>query len=360
MNPTHFLAAFCLLFLGSVAQAAPLRVLIAGMAHGHVVGFLQEANPATVTIVGVWEPDNTIWAKYATEPKLAGVRHYRDLEAAVAQSGAEAVWAFSDTRTHLDIVRAAAPHHLAVIVEKPLAISWHDAREIARLCRQNGTLALTNYETSWYPAFWDVRRMIRDGELGPVRQIDVQMGHSGPVKIGVPPEFLAWLIDPARGGAGALFDFGCYGANVATWWADNRPPVRVSAQTYTFDRADYPKCDDHAVMELSYPDHQVTVTASWHWTYNRKDAGIYGEKRAIITSDGHHYEVKNERGDSTPQGAASPDRVPLEWFAQVIRAGRDPVDDPSSLANNLITMKILEAARLSAAQHRAITLADMR
>lgn len=354
-----------LLILASVVglaavQAEPLHVLIAGLAHGHVAGFLKEADPNTVTVVGVWEPDDTIWTKYASDPHLAGVKHYRDLESAVSQSGAEAVWAFSDTLTHLRIVQAAAPHHLPVIVEKPLAISWRDAAEIARLVRRHHTLVLTNYETSWYPAFWDVRGMIASGELGAVRQIDVQMGHQGPVLIGVPPEFMAWLTDPARGGAGALFDFGCYGANVATWWAGNRAPERVSAQTYTFDRADYPRCDDHAVMELVYPDHQVTVTASWHWTFGRKDAAIYGEKEAVVTSDARNYTVRGGRGDAEARVASAAPRVPLEWFAQTIRAGRDPVDDPSSLANNLIAMKILEAARRSAAEHRSVPLSEIQ
>ncbi|HEY3757878.1 MAG TPA: Gfo/Idh/MocA family oxidoreductase [Opitutaceae bacterium] len=358
MKIRHLLPLALMFAFIAPLPAEPLRVLVAGMSHGHVTGFFKDADPAVVTVVGVWEPDATIWAKYAGEPRLAGVRHYVDLEEAVANSGAQAVWAFSDTKTHLQVVRAAAPHRLAVIVEKPLSISWADAKTIAGLANRYHTLVLTNYETSWYPAFWDTQRMIADGTLGPVRQIDVQMGHQGPVKIGVPPEFMSWLIDPSRGGAGALYDFGCYGANVATWWDGNRAPTSVAAQTYTFDPADYPHCDDHAVIELIYPDHQVTVTASWHWTFGRKDAAIYGEKGAIITSDSRNYLVRNGRGESQAHVAKSAPRSPLLWFAEAIRDRRDPVDDPASLANNLIVMKILDAARLSAAEHRTVQLSE--
>src|SRR5262249_24990956 len=156
------------------------------------------------------------------------------------KSGAEAVWAFSDTRDHLAIVRAAAPKKLAVIVEKPLAISRAAATEMAALAEKHGSLVLTNYETSWYPSFSDARAMLgADGALGPLRQLYVQAGHQGPVKINVGPEFLDWLRDPARGGAGALFDFGCYGANLATWWLGNRAPVAVSAHTARYDSQNY-------------------------------------------------------------------------------------------------------------------------
>ncbi len=339
---------------------APLRVLLAGLAHGHAGGFLRQAESSTVQLVGVWEPDDTIWEKYRKNARLAGVSRHTDLAAALAQSGAEAVWAFSDTREHLNIVRAAAPRRLPVIVEKPLAVSWSDAAEMATLAERHGTLVLTNYETSWYPAFDDIRAMLgNDGPLGPIRQIYAQAGHEGPVKIRVGPEFLAWLRDPVRGGGGALFDFGCYGANLATWWLGNREPLAVSAQTSRFDAVNYPDCDDHAVINLIYPDLQVTVVGSWHWPYARKDVALYGERGSVVTTNDRLYSLRTGKTPAEAREAKSPRRVPLTWFAATIRAGRDPIEDPSSLANNLIVMRILEAARRSAAENRTIPLSEI-
>ncbi len=339
------------------AKPAPLRVVLAGLAHGHAGGFLRQAEPDVVKLVGVWERDDLTWAAYATNPKLTGVTRYKDLGDALAHSGAEAVWAFSDTRDHLQIVREAALLKLSVIVEKPLAISWSAAAEMALLARQHGTLVLTNYETSWYPAFEEVREMLAEnGPLGPVRQIYAFAGHEGPVKIHVGPEFLAWLRDPARAGGGALFDFGCYGANLATWWLANRAPISVSAHTSQFDRVNYPDCDDHAVIQIVYPDLQVTVVGSWHWPYSRKDVALYGERGFLITTNDRDYTLRTGRDAAAPRRAQTERRVPLRWFADTIRAGRDPVEDPSSLANNLIVMRILEAARRSAAEGRSVAL----
>lgn len=338
----------------------PLRVLLAGLAHGHAGGFLRQAEPAVVTLAGVWEPDDTVWEKYRKNPRLAGVTRHTDLAAALDAAGAGAVWAFSDTRTHLDVVRAAAPRRLPVIVEKPLAVSWADAREMAALARRHGTLVLTNYETSWYPAFEDIRALLgADGPLGPVRQIYAQAGHEGPVKTRVGPEFLAWLRDPVRGGGGALFDFGCYGANLAAWWLGNRAPDAVSCQWSRFDPVGYPDCDDHAVLQLAYPDVQVTVVGSWHWPFPRKDAAVYGERGAVVTTNDRQYSLRDGRKAAVAMEAKAARRVPLEWFAAAIRAGRDPEEDPSSLANNLIVMQVLEAARISARTGRTVRLAEL-
>ena len=65
-------------------------------------------------------------------------------------------------------------------------------------------------------------------------------GHQGPQEIGVGPEFFEWLTDPVIDGGGALFDFGCYGANLMTWLMDNERPLAVTALTQHEQAGDLP------------------------------------------------------------------------------------------------------------------------
>ena len=90
------------------------------------------------------------------------------------------------------------------------------------------------------------------------------------------PEFLEWLSDPVKNGAGALFDFGCYGANLMTWLMDNQRPLAVTAVTQRFQPAVYPRVDDEATILLEYPNAQGIIQASWNWPFNRKDLEVYG------------------------------------------------------------------------------------
>ncbi len=111
----------------------------------------------------------------------------------------------------------------------------------------------------------------------------VHDGHRGPKEIGVQPEFLAWLTDPAQNGAGALFDFGCYGANLMTWLMDDARPTTVTAVTQRIKPDVYPKVDDEATIILEYPGAQAIIQASWNWPFDRKDMEIYGRTGQVLT-----------------------------------------------------------------------------
>ena len=112
------------------------------------------------------------------------------------------------------------------MMEKPLAISAEDAHAIERAALEAKIPVLVNYETTWYPSNHAAYDLVHENSIGAVRKIVVHDGHRGPKEIGVPPEFLVWLTDPALNGAGALFDFGCYGAILqsGSWMAAAPPP----------------------------------------------------------------------------------------------------------------------------------------
>ncbi len=72
-------------------------------------------------------------------------------------------------------------------------------------------------------------RVARPVSLGELRRVLINDGHQGPKEIGVPPEFLNFLTDPEQNGAGALYDFGCYGVDLMTWMMHGEAPLTVTA-----------------------------------------------------------------------------------------------------------------------------------
>jgi predicted dehydrogenase len=95
-------------------------------------------------------------------------------------------------------------------------------------------------------------------------------------------EFFDWLTDPVRNGAGALFDFGCYGANLMTWLMDGQRPIAVTAVTQHFQPNVYPAVEDEATILVEYPAAQGIIQASWNWPFDRKDMEIYGRTGQIF------------------------------------------------------------------------------
>src|SRR5258706_12322594 len=86
----------------------PLRLAIAGLVHGHVTGFLRAAQARQdVQIVGVFEPDAALRAKYAERYSLADDVLFDNLATMLDRAHPEAVASFTNTADHADVVEAA-------------------------------------------------------------------------------------------------------------------------------------------------------------------------------------------------------------------------------------------------------------
>ena len=217
---------------------------------------------------------------------------------------------------------------------------------------------LVKYETTWYASNRALYEQVNNGRLGPIRRVVVHDGHQGPKEIGVGPEFLGWLTDPVKNGAGALFDFGCYGANLMTWMMDNRRPVAVTAIAQTIKPGIYARVDDEASVLIEYPKAQGIIQASWNWPFNRKDFEVYGERGYAIATGGDALRVRLPGGQEearTLEALPAEEHDSLSYLTAIVRGKRKPAG-LSSLENNIIVTEILVAARESARTGRTIKL----
>ncbi len=345
-------------------ERPPLRLAIAGLVHGHVSGFLRAAQGRTdVQIVGVFEPDAALLRSYAERYKIPDTALFTDLGSMLDTIKPEAVASFTNTRDHPSIVEASAKRRIHVMMEKPLAVNNADAQRIRQAADAGGIQVLVNYETTWYPshgAMWTLLKEQKAG--GEIRKMVAMDGHSGPKAINVQPEFFDWLSDPVRNGAGALFDFGCYGANLMTWMMDNQRPLAVTAITQQLQPDVYPRVDDEATILLEYPKAQGIIQASWNWPFNRKDFEVYGDHGQAIATGGTGLRVtlpKQPEQTVTPEARPPDERDSISHLIAVVRGTRKP-NALSSLENNLIATEILDAARESARTHARVTLPPAR
>jgi predicted dehydrogenase len=345
----------------AAATGKPLRLAVAGLVHGHVNGFLTAAQKRTdVQIVGVFEPDTAVLKKYGQKFGYADNILFTDLAKMLDETKPDAVSTFTDTFDHPIVVEAAAQRHLTVMMEKPLAVSMEHARRIQKAAQQGNIQVIVNYETSWYPSHGAIWNLVQEKKaLGDIRKMVAMDGHEGPKEINVQPEFLNWLTDPQKNGAGALFDFGCYGANLMTWLMNNQRPKSVTAMTARNKPAIYAKVDDEATILVQYEKAQGIMQASWNWPFGRKDFEVYGEKGLAIATGGNNLRVRlpGEKAESTP----TPDPLPanqhdsLSYLASGAR-GEQKSSGLSSLENNMIVTEILESARESARTGRTVIL----
>lgn len=362
--PRMFLLLLCsaLLCCPAVARTQshpPLRVAIVGLVHGHVHGFLsQYQHSSEIEIVGVVEPDAQLRRAAAKRYGFAASEMFADLEEMIAKVHPQAVLVYTNTYDHRRVVEVCARHGVHVMMEKPLAVSLEDALAIEKAAQAGKIHVLVNYETSWYPSNHAAYDLVHDGGLGEIRKVVVHDGHKGPKEIGVEPEFLSWLTDPKLNGGGALFDFGCYGADLMTWLMDGQRPQTVTAVTQQIKPEIYSRVDDEATIVLTYPRTQAIIQASWNWPIDRKDLEVYTQAGQVITVKRDEIRVHRAEQDEhqiPAEPIAPPYDDELLYFRAVILDGARE-DALSSLETNVTVTEILDAARRSAKEGKTIHL----
>ncbi|HWB98097.1 MAG TPA: Gfo/Idh/MocA family oxidoreductase, partial [Bryobacteraceae bacterium] len=337
-----------------------LRIAVVGLVHGHVAGFFNRYhNRFDSHIVGIAEPDAQLRAGYAARYHLDQSLFFARLEEMLDQTKPQAVVVFTNTYDHLRVVEACAARGIHVMMEKPLAVSLEHAHAMERAAAKGHIQVLVNYETTWYASNQAAWSLVHEKKaLGEIRKMVAHDGHRGPKEIGVQPEFLSWLTDPALGGAGALFDFGCYGADLMTWLMDGQRPVSVTAVTQQIKPQIYPKTDDEATIVVTYPRAQGIIQASWNWPFDRKDLEVYGQNGYVKTV---RLEQVQQRlpGKEEEQITVPPLKPryddPISYLTAVVRGEIQP-EGLSALPVNVISMEILDAARRSAATGQTIRL----
>lgn len=361
--PALFLS-LCVLLCQPARCDQPVRVAIVGLMHGHVKGFLRAlSGRPNATLVAVVEPDVALAHKYAADYHLDSKLLYTDMERMLNEQHPDAVLVYTTIQDHRKVIEMAARHKVSSMVEKPLSTTLADALAIRSLARKQNVQVLVNYETTWYSSNREVFQEIEHGKLGDIRKVVVHDGHEGPKEIGVGPEWLPWLTDPVKNGAGSMFDFGCYGADLMTVLMHGEAPLSVTAVAQT-DKPDiYPRVDDDATLILRYKKSQAVLMPSWNWSFARKDMEVYGTSGYAITvgSDQLRVRYRGEKMEASIKAPSLPERESnsLDYLAAVLHGQIKAQGDLTALDTNIVVMQILDAGRRSAQLGKTISLAPL-
>lgn len=355
-------AVYLLFYVTICTQAlaqAKLKVVVAGLNHDHVHNILRAYTNNEINIIGIAEPNKALWKKYGALYHLPDSLFSGNLQTLLKTKKPDAVLGYNEVAGHLGIVQICAPLQIPVMVEKPLAATLQQAKEIEALSKQYNCPVLTNYETTWYPSYRSVYNTIATDSLGKIKKMVFHDGHQGPKEINCSPEFLSWLTDPVLNGAGALNDFGCYGADLMIWLMHGQRPVAVTAVTRHYKPNVYPKVDDDATIIVEYPNATGLIEGSWNWPFGIKDMEVFCETGYLHALDNTNITSRRrEKILGSEQAAALPSPIndPIAYLTAVLHHQLTATDDLSSLQVNMIAMEILDAAKRSAASGKRIAL----
>lgn len=344
------------LFLSLHTHGQVLKVGVAGLTHDHAHGLMRQYKEGKVVILGIAEPDQKLADRYIKQYQLPASIFYPSLPAMLDKIKPDAVLAYNAISEHLSVVEVCAPKGIHVMVEKPLAFSMKDAERMKSLADQHRIQLLTNYETTWYATNQSIFARVNSNEIGTIRKMVVHDGHNGPKEIGCSEDFLKWLTDPDKNGGGAIIDFGCYGANLMTWLMNGKTPIAVTAVTRRYKPDIYPKVDDDATILVEYEGATGIIEASWNWPYGIKDLEVFGQKGYLQAVNGKTMRTRFKSEYEISEAPAPAFTDNLQYFAAVLKGDVKSENDLSSLNNNMVVVKILDAAIRSARERKRIEL----
>ncbi|VTR78021.1 Gfo/Idh/MocA family protein [Cellulomonas hominis] len=295
------------------------------------------------------------WPDVAVDGEVAGMlAHAGDLDVVVIAS---------PTGRHAEHVRLALAAGVAVVVDKPLATTADEAAELARAGAEAGGRLTVFQNRRWDPEQLTLRALLDAGELGRVHRFERRWERFRPV-----PQN-RWKENDTRAG-GLLLDLGAHLVDSAVQLFGPVASVHAELRNITT-----PAVDDVflALTHAARPDGTAVIS-------HLQAGGLVGAPgpRTRVLGERGAYLVTSFEGEATPfavlDEAAGEDhegwlvrgaeKQPVRRapgghpdFYRAVEAwvrGTGPV--PVDPADAVVTARVLDAARVSSAEHRVVQL----
>lgn len=293
-----------------------------------------------------------------------GVRTYTDAEAMFAEGGFDVVDIATTVGSHRPLVELAARHKVHVICQKPFALNLNDARAMVDAVAATGKTLMVHENFRWQSAVRAAIQEVRSGVIGTpfFGRISFRSGYD--VYSGQP--YLA------EGERFIIEDLGIHILDISRALFGN--VARITATTRRINPAI--KGEDVATMLLEHEGGATSVVDCSYATRRAPETfpasllEIDGELGTIRLDAG--YQMSVQIGDQVTTRDVSPPVLPWasrpwhniqesvqiiqQHFVDCLRSGTQP---ETSGDDNLHTFALVEAAYLSAREHRTVTLADL-
>ena len=326
---------------GPVNDGRTLRIGVLGaarIARNALLAPAHDIQDVLVTVVGAREPARAreFASRHGISSAVAGyesVLRHPEVDAVYIPlpNGLHAEWA-------IKAVQAGKP----VLSEKPFTANEMQARRVAEAAAASRVPVMQAFHYRYHPFFGQLRDVIRSGELGTLRSIEITL--CAPIP---PGKDIRWDFGLA---GGSMMDLGSYAAHMARHLSGEEPAV-VSAQAKTVRDS---RLDRWTRAELAFPSgYRGTLTVGmWSARFLQLSLKVIGERgsmrvlnplmpqvlgRASIRTDGGTRHLRAAKRSSYS--------YQLESFRDaVLHGGPVLTDGPDAVA----TMKMIDDVYLAA------------
>jgi phthalate 4,5-cis-dihydrodiol dehydrogenase len=154
--------------LGRTLVSEPLKLGIIGLGRAFTLMLPTFASHPLVKMVAASDPRADARERFASE---FGAKVFEEAQALCADSDVEAVYVASPHQFHVDHVKLAARYGKHILVEKPMALTLAEGKEMIEVAAKANIKLLVGHSHSYDLPYLRTREMIRTGAYGRVRMI---------------------------------------------------------------------------------------------------------------------------------------------------------------------------------------------
>jgi predicted dehydrogenase len=290
-----------------------------------------------------------------------------DYDAVLGSERLDAVVLATPAHTHFELAKAALQAGKSVMIEKPMAQTGAQCRELMALAENNRLTLMIGHVFLYNAAVRKVKEYIQSGELGEIYCIYSQRLNLGRVRQDV----------------NALWNFAPHDLSILSYWLE-APPQQVIARGYSYLQ---PDVEDVVFMTLDFPNGvSANVHVSWLDPHKTRLMTVVGSEKMVVYDDVsadtrimlYDKGVTRRLNGSQPADTLSlgryetfgefqlliragdvlipkldfvePLKVECQHFVECVRSGQPPLTDGY---NGLHVVQALEAAQQSMHQNGA-------
>ncbi|TIP81529.1 MAG: Gfo/Idh/MocA family oxidoreductase [Mesorhizobium sp.] len=267
-----------------------MKIVLAGSSHWHAEMHLDAAHFCGAEIAGIWDEDAQHARAFVTRHHLPLITDF----AKIFSDPPDAILLMGHPSTVPARARTVIEAGIPLILEKPAASSTAALAALSEMARQHQAFVSVPLPNRFGPAVTAFERLRSQGRAGAVAHCQFRLVNGPPQRYAA--DGVAWVVDPAIGGGGALRNLGVHGVDAALGLATGALRLKTVSIENRIHRV---PVEDHAllvledaagalfVVEAGYTFASMRPGGDFEWRIVSENATLidYGERAFCATLD---------------------------------------------------------------------------
>ncbi len=277
------------------------------------------------------------------------IYNYQNFDDIINNKDIDLVYVVLPNSMHKEYTIRAAKAGKHVIVEKPMALSEKDCREMTAACKAAGVQLAVGYRLHYEPYHLEIKRLGQKKIFGQVRLMEISLGY----KTSNPDE---WRLKKAMAGGGPLMNIGIYCVQCSRY-VSGEEPISVTAQFGPVTNTTlFSEVEESITWQLVFPSGAVcTSSTSYNCSVDRffagADEGFFELSPAVSYGPFKGRTSKGELNFPTINQQATQ----MDAIGKLVLENK-PLPSHITGEEGMKDMKIIEAIYKSAAEGKRIAI----